>query len=119
MFLPGWINEAKAKEIAYQAAASSKYVYLKKPIVVLVKDVFDNTFLTRIRVKAYVLDIRYEFALMSDVTERARAEFRRQGLIQPTYGALPQGKTLESGSPQKDTDVIASIGEDVHKRKDA
>lgn len=40
LYLPGWVDEAKAKAIAYQVAASSKYAFLGKPIVVLVKDEF-------------------------------------------------------------------------------
>jgi len=87
LYLPGFIDEAKAKRIAHQAAASSKYVYLQKPIVVLVKDEFKETFLTHLKVKAYVLDARYEFAFMSDVTERARSEFRKHGLLTPMDGA--------------------------------
>lgn len=87
LYLPGFVDEAKAKAIAHQAAASSKYVYLQKPIVVLVKDEFKETFLTHLKVKAYVLDARYEFLFMSDVTERARAEFRSQGLMSPSDGA--------------------------------
>ncbi len=90
LYLPGWIDEAQAKKIAYEAAANSQYVYLEKPIVVLVKDVFRETFLTNIVVKAYVIDTRYEFLLMSEITERSRAEFRKQGLIIPTYGANGQ-----------------------------
>jgi small-conductance mechanosensitive channel len=83
LYLPGWVDDAAAKKIAFEAAASSKYVYLNKPIVVLVSDVFKETFLTRIRVKAYVLDPRLEFVFQSDVTERARAGFREAGLLRP------------------------------------
>ena len=86
LYLPGWVNEAQAKRIAFEAATSSKYVYLNKPIVVLVKDEFNETFLTHLKVKAYVLDPRYEFLLMSDVTERARDGFRKAGLIGPMHG---------------------------------
>jgi hypothetical protein len=86
LYLPGWVDEAVAKRIAFEAATSSKYVYLNKPIVVLVKDEFKETFLTHLMVKAYVLDPRYEFLLMSDVTERARAGFRKAGLIGPMHG---------------------------------
>jgi small-conductance mechanosensitive channel len=103
LYLPGWADEAKAKQIAYQAAASSKFVYLQKPIVVLVKDEFRETFITHLKVKAYVLDARYEFAFMSDVTERARAEFRRQGVVAPMHGArayvdlTPMGEARPNG----------------------
>jgi small-conductance mechanosensitive channel len=85
LYLPGWSDEATAKRIAFDAAASSKYVYLNKPIVTLVSDVFKETFLTRIRVKAYVLDPRFEFVFQSDVTERARAGFRDAGLMKPEH----------------------------------
>jgi hypothetical protein len=81
LYLPGWIDEQQAKRISYEAAATSKYVYLKKPIVVIVTDEFKETFLTHIKVKAYVLDPRHEFLFMSDVTERARAGFRASGLL--------------------------------------
>jgi len=85
LYLPGWADEAKAKRIAFDAAGSSKYVYLNKPIVVLVSDVFKETFLTQIRVKAYVMDPRLEFLFQSDVTERARAGFREAGLLKPEH----------------------------------
>jgi small-conductance mechanosensitive channel len=86
LYLPGWVDEGAAKKIAFDAAASSKYVYLNKPIVVLVKDKFEETFLTHLKVKAYVLDPRYEFLFMSDVTERARTGFRKAGLLGPMHG---------------------------------
>ena len=87
LYLPGWVDEMKAKQIAREAAASSKYVYLEKPIVVIVKDEFKETFVTHLKVKAYVLDTRYEFLFASDVTERARAAFREAGLLKPMHGA--------------------------------
>jgi small-conductance mechanosensitive channel len=87
LYLPGWVDEARAKQIATEAAASSEYVYLEKPIVVIVKDEFKETFVTHLKVKAYVLDARYEFLLMSDITERARHAFREEGLLHPMHGA--------------------------------
>ena len=81
LYLPGWVDERLAKRIAYQAAASSKYVYRNKPIVVIVKDEFKETFLTHLKVKAYVIDTRYEYLLMSDITERCREAFREAGLL--------------------------------------
>ena len=92
LFIPGWSDTAKAKAIAYSAAANSKYVYLGKPIVVNVQDVFKETFLTRLAVKAYVLDTRYEFAFASDVTETAKAEFKRQGYFSQLEKGSVAGK---------------------------
>jgi small-conductance mechanosensitive channel len=85
LYLPGDVDEAKAKALAREAAVSSEYVYLRKPVVVLVKDEFKETFLLHVRVKAYVLDPRLEFLFQSDVTERARAAFRDAGLIAEDY----------------------------------
>ncbi len=81
LYLPGSVDEGRAKEIAYQAAVSSPYVYLEKPIVVLVRDEHDERHLVHLKVKAYVIDTRYEPLLASDVTERARRTFREEGLI--------------------------------------
>ena len=81
LYLPGRVDERRAKEIAFEAAVTSKYVFLNKPIVVLVTDDFRTTFVTRIKVRAYVLDPRFEFVFQSDVTERARDEFRKAGLM--------------------------------------
>lgn len=83
LYLPGWVDESRAKRIAYESAASSKYTYLQKPIAVIVKDEYDHGHVLHLKVKAYVLDTRYEFLLASDVAERARKVFRREGLLTP------------------------------------
>jgi small-conductance mechanosensitive channel len=86
LYLPGWVDVTEAKSIAHSAATNSKYVYLDKPIVVNVKDEFKETFLIHLVVKAYVLDARYEFAFASDVTEAAKIEFLRHGMLWPMAG---------------------------------
>ena len=88
LYLPGWVDVLAAKAIAYEAAANSNYVYLDKPIVVNVKDEFKETFLTHLVVKAYVIDTRYEFAFASDVTETAKAEFQKKGMLTPLSTVL-------------------------------
>ncbi len=105
LYLPGWIDEGRAKKIAFEAAAMSKYAYLEKPIVVLVEDVFKETFLTQLKVKAYVLHRRHEFLFKSDITERARAGFREAGLLHGPGSVrispdLTDPLTSESGSVQ-------------------
>ena len=80
LYLPGRVDEKKAKEIAFDAAVTSQYVFLEKPIQVFVADQFRTTFVTHVRVRAYVLDPRFEFLLQSDITERAREGFRAEGL---------------------------------------
>ncbi len=73
-----------AKRIVYEAASTSRFVYLEKPVVVLVSDVVEANYLaTRLRCRAYVLDIKYEMAFQTDVTERVKAAFREQGVRPP------------------------------------
>ena len=81
LYLPGRVDERKAKKIAFEAAVTSKYVFLNKPIQVFVEDEFRTTFVTHLKVRAYVLDPRFEFLLRSDITERARDGFRAAGLV--------------------------------------
>lgn len=73
-----------AKRIVYEAVRTSRFVYLEKPVVVLVSDVFESSCLaTRLRAKAYVLDVRYELLFASDVTERVKLAFSAQGIRPP------------------------------------
>lgn len=102
LYLPGRVDERLAKKIAFEAAVTSKYVFLNKPIVVLVQDDFRTTFVTRIKVRAYVLDPRFEFVFQSDVTERARDGFRKAGLMpERDWYPMVEGdgvETVEAGA---------------------
>lgn len=74
----------KAREIISEAAASSRYIYLPKPVVVLVKqEMLDNYPAIKLRLKAYVLDTRYEKAFETDINLRVIAEFRQQDIQPP------------------------------------
>ena len=83
IYLPASVDVDKVKEIAKRAAVSSRYVYLKKPIVVVSEHkVFEQNYVLQLKVKAYVLDIRYEFLLKSEITELILKELNSLGLIQ-------------------------------------
>ena len=74
----------RAQEIVREAALTSAYVYVDKPVVTLVSDEFmGERFVTVIRLKAYVFDARYEKAFASDITRRVKAAFRDAGLRGP------------------------------------
>lgn len=87
LYLRGDVDEGRAKAIAYEAAASSPYTFLDKPIVVLVMDEYDERHRVHLKVKAYVIDTRYEALLASDITERARRAFRDEGLLPSSKSA--------------------------------
>ncbi|GIU13342.1 MULTISPECIES: mechanosensitive ion channel family protein [unclassified Shewanella] len=74
-----------ACDIIREAAASSRYIHLPKPIVVLVKqDISDNYFAIKLTLKAYVLDIKYEKLFETDITLRVMQEFKKQNICPPT-----------------------------------
>ncbi|MCF8266823.1 MAG: mechanosensitive ion channel family protein [Ignavibacteriales bacterium] len=71
MYLPAHVDTAEVRSIAIRAAQVSKYVYLNKPVVVIIKShALQNRAVLKVRLKAYVLDIRYEFPFMSEMTEK-------------------------------------------------
>jgi len=72
--LPGHLNVREIKALMKEAALCSPYVYRKNPVNVLVEDRFDYRSLTIFRVKAYVMDVRFERLMASDITERIKEE---------------------------------------------
>ncbi len=75
---------SRAKRIVEEALTSSRYIHLKLPWTVLVKSVTqDGYFAVRLRAKAYVLDVKFEKAFESDVTERVLEGFRDNGIAPP------------------------------------
>lgn len=75
---------ARARGVIEEATATSRYVYLEKPLTTLMADEFlGERFVTVVRVKAYVFDARFEKAFASDVTERVKLAFRDAGIRTP------------------------------------
>lgn len=68
--LPQTIPVKVARRLAMESAIASPYTYLKKPISVMMESRYDYGFLMRIVIKAYVIDVRHERMLSSDLTER-------------------------------------------------
>lgn len=73
-----------AKELVYEAAASSNFVYLVKPISINVREgpIPDGVerFAIKVTVKAYVFDGRFESAFATDITERVHRAFKAAGV---------------------------------------
>ena len=73
-----------ARELVTEAAVSSRYVFLDKPVVVLVNQVILETHVAiRLRLKAYVLDTRYEKAFETDINLRVLHAFREAKILPP------------------------------------
>ncbi len=86
-----------AKELVRQAAATSRYVYLPKPINITVKQmIVDSYVAVRLRLRAYVLDTQYEKAFETDVHLRVLETFRDHGIRPPAI----LHRDLASTAPQ-------------------
>ncbi len=72
---------ALAKTIVREALTASRFVHLKKPWAVLVNQVIvENYLAVRLRAKGYVLDVRFEKAFETDLTERVLEGFHEAGI---------------------------------------
>jgi small-conductance mechanosensitive channel len=84
-----------AKRAVYEACVTSKYVYLEKPVTIVLKDeVVGPAYATVINCKAYVIDTRYEMAFVTDVTERVKRAFREYDI------EYPYARELQIGPPE-------------------
>ncbi|MGR5167255.1 mechanosensitive ion channel family protein [Vibrio astriarenae] len=73
-----------ARDLIQEAASSSRYIHLPKPVVVLVKQtITDNYLAITLTCKAYVVDTAYEKLFETDVTLRVMNEFKKAGINPP------------------------------------
>lgn len=84
IYLPITVDTKRVRQIANESAQVSKYIYLNKPIYVLFfNEVKEGRSYLKMRLKAYVVDIRYEFAFKSDMTEIVIKELLTQKIMDP------------------------------------
>lgn len=73
-----------ARDLIQEAASSSRYIHLPKPVVVLVsQDIADNYLAIKLTCKAYVVDTVYEKLFETDITLRVMKEFRKNNIYPP------------------------------------
>jgi MscS family membrane protein len=82
IYLPIDVDTQRVRKIAIEAAQVSRFIYLNKPIVVVFfNEMHQRKSYLKMRLKAYVMEIRYEFQFKSDMTEIVLRELLSQGLI--------------------------------------
>ncbi len=83
-YLPVGIDVKEVRSLAYKTALISPYVYLNKPVAVVVKnEIYEGRSMLKVRLKAYVHDIRNEFAFQSNLTQVFLEELLERKLITP------------------------------------
>ena len=79
--VPHGIDPELAISVGFEAAYSSPFLLLDKPVVALILDRFDREPYCILRVKAYVYDHRAEPRMQSDITARVKNELIGMGVI--------------------------------------
>jgi len=80
----------KAKAILHDIVATSNYVFLKKPVkLLLTEENLGGRPVLRLLVKCYVLDVQYEKALETEIFEKANPAHRAAGISRPKISFIP------------------------------
>jgi len=73
-----------ARDLLREAAATCRYIHLPNPIKVVVnQQPLDGCIAIKMKVKAYVLDTKFEKDFQTDVTLRAHQAFREHNILAP------------------------------------
>lgn len=75
----------KARELLYEVVATSKYVFIRKPINVVFTEKSESQFhWIEVKVKAYVLDVIYEKAFQTDIVLRGNEVLNLNEIKRPS-----------------------------------
>lgn len=75
-----------AKEILYETAVTSPYIFLKKPVALVLTELnFANRPAMQIRIKSYVLDVQFEKAFQSDLLIRGNEALVEARITRPSF----------------------------------
>lgn len=89
-------NAGKARDLAYEAVVTSRYVYLRKPAkIVLSEEQIAGRLAIKLLVKAYVLDVSLEKAFQTDLVLRISRTFNKYGIKRPAL-LTPQVAALQT-----------------------
>lgn len=77
-------NLDEVRNLLYEVVITSRFVYLEKPVSIVFEEVaISNSFVIKAAVKAYVLDVKYEKALVTDVTIRGNKILNKNKALRP------------------------------------
>lgn len=76
----------RARELLYETAVTSPYVFLKKPVKIVMTEVdFARRPAMQVRVKCYVNDVSFEKALQTDILLRGNEVLLKAGIKRPAF----------------------------------
>jgi small-conductance mechanosensitive channel len=79
-----------AENIIYETVATSRYVYLRQPIIVTaLEKVVAERLTVELTAKAHVIDVKFEIEFRTDIVMRVESTFRELGIGRPSKNPLP------------------------------
>jgi small-conductance mechanosensitive channel len=91
----------RARELLYEVVATSKYVYIKKPIRVVLTEKTQGQFIwIELKVKAYVLDVIYEKAFQTDIVLRGTEVLNLNNIQRPSIHYVNNKEILSNELPR-------------------
>jgi len=89
-------NLRKAQDLLKEVVITSKYAYLAKPVSIVLTEKSDarNFIAIEIKVKAYVIDVRYEKSFQSDIVLRGNELLQKNDIQRPSVA--PRIETPET-----------------------
>ncbi|MBS1983528.1 MAG: mechanosensitive ion channel [Bdellovibrionales bacterium] len=95
-------NLREVSEILYETAATSRYVFLKKPVnVVMTELAIANRIAMQARLKCYVIDVRFEKTLQTDLLVRGNEALIKAGVSRPTLSLMVEGAGSSTNTEAK------------------
>lgn len=83
-------NLDKVHSLLHEVVITSRFVYLNKDVAVTFEEIaLSNTFVIKVSVKAYVLDVKFEKAFLTDVTSRGARVLRENKIKRPVIDNWP------------------------------
>ncbi len=77
-------NLEKVRKLLHEVVITSRFSYLEKSFYISFEEVaISNTFAIKASLKAYVIDVKYEKAFLTDLTARTEEVFKSHGIERP------------------------------------
>ena len=83
-------NLERIKTLLHEVVITSRFVFLEKSVIITFDEVpISNTFVIKVSVKAYVLDVKFAKAFLSDLIARGNKILLENSISRPNSCALP------------------------------
>lgn len=87
----------RARQLLYEITVTSPYIFLKKPVVILFSEVESSRQLAmQLKVKCYVIDVRFEKALQTDIFVRGSEALRIHKISRPHLEIVSPTSSLQN-----------------------